>query len=112
MNTITSHVLDTAVGRPVAGLNVSLARLEAGVFRELGQALTDHDGRVKQWSGASPLVIGVYRLSFATGAHYQALGQSSFYERVDIQFRVIDASEHYHVPLLLSPFGYSTYRGS
>ena len=112
MNTITSHVLDTSLGEPVAGLGVSLALFEAGAFRELGQAVTDFDGRVSRWLGARALAIGVYRLSFETGTHYRTHGRDSFYERVEIQFRVTDASEHYHVPLLLSPFGYSTYRGS
>jgi 5-hydroxyisourate hydrolase len=112
MSAITSHVLDTSLGRPATGLSVSLARLEAGEFKALGQAVTDPDGRVKQLLGDGALTAGVYRLSFETGAHYRAAGRDSFYERVEIQFRVTSASEHYHVPLLLSPFGYSTYRGS
>jgi 5-hydroxyisourate hydrolase len=111
MSAITTHVLDTSLGRPVTGLAVSLARLEAGVFQELGSGVTDPDGRSKELLGAQALIAGVYRLSFETGAHYRALGQSSFYERIQIQFRVSGTSEHYHVPLLLSPFGYSTYRG-
>ena len=112
MSAITTHVLDTSLGAPVSGLSVSLAVLEAGVFRELGRAVTDADGRVKHWPGAATFSSGVYRLSFETGAHYASLERASFYERVEIQFRVIDAGQHYHVPLLLSPFGYSTYRGS
>ena len=112
MSAITCHVLDTSLGKPIAGLAVRLARLEAGVFEELGVATTDQDGRVKALLGARPLALGVYRLSLETGAHYESLGQTSFYERVEIQFRVANATEHYHVPLLLSPFGYSTYRGS
>jgi 5-hydroxyisourate hydrolase len=112
MSAITSHVLDTALGRPVAGLFVNLAVLEAGVFRELGCGATDADGRIKHLLGDQPLVAGVYRLNFETLAHYQGTGRDSFYERVEIQFRVTDATQHYHVPLLLSPFGYSTYRGS
>jgi len=112
MSAITCHVLDTSLGKPVAGLMVRLGRLEAGAFEELGAGVTDRDGRVKGLLGARALAVGVYRLSFETGAHYEALGQASFYERVEIQFRVTNATEHYHVPLLLSPFGYSTYRGS
>jgi 5-hydroxyisourate hydrolase len=112
MNAITSHVLDTSLGKPAAGLRVTLALLEAGSFKPLGQGVTDQDGRVKQLLGDNALIVGVYRLSFDTGAHYRVAGRDSFYERVEIQFRVSDASQHYHVPLLLSPFGYSTYRGS
>ena len=112
MSAITSHVLDTSLGKPAAGLAVSLALLEAGAFRELGHGVTDSDGRIKQLLGASTLVAGVYRLSFDTGAHYRAAQRDSFYERVEIQFHVTDPGQHYHVPLLLSPFGYSTYRGS
>jgi 5-hydroxyisourate hydrolase len=112
MSAITSHVLDTSLGLPVAGLSVSLARLVAGKFEAIGQAVTDQDGRVKQLMGNAALEAGVYRLSFETGAHYRRAGRDAFYEQVEIQFRVENASEHYHVPLLLSPFGYSTYRGS
>jgi len=112
MSAITSHVLDTSLGKPAAALSVTLARLEGGAFLELGRGVTDQDGRVKQLLGAHPLAVGLYRLSFETGAHYRATGRESFYERVELQFHVTNATEHYHVPLLLSPFGYSTYRGS
>jgi 5-hydroxyisourate hydrolase len=112
MSAITCHVLDTSLGQPVAGLSVSLALLEAGEFKAMGQGITDQDGRVKQLLGDAALSLGVYRLSFETGAHYRRAGRDSFYERIEIQFHVANASQHYHVPLLLSPYGYSTYRGS
>jgi 5-hydroxyisourate hydrolase len=112
MSAITSHVLDTSLGKPAAGVSVSLALLQADEFKELGRGVTDQDGRVKELLGGTALTVGTYRLSFETGAHYAASGRQSFYERIEIQFRVSNASEHYHVPLLLSPFGYSTYRGS
>ena len=112
MSAITSHVLDTSLGKPAAAVSVSLALLEDGAFVELGRGVTDVDGRIKQLLGTKALTVGLYRLRFETGAHYRALGQSSFYERVELQFHVTDPSQHYHVPLLLSPFGYSTYRGS
>jgi len=112
MSAITSHVLDTALGKPAAAVSVSLALLEDGAFVELGRGDTDRDGRIKALLGSNALTVGLYRLRFETGAHYRAIGQDSFYERVEIQFHVTDASQHYHVPLLLSPFGYSTYRGS
>lgn len=112
MSAITSHVLDTSIGRPAVGLRVRLALLEGETCRELGHGHTDQNGRVQQLLGEHALTAGIYQLSFETGAHYRTLGRESFYERVEIQFRVTDAQEHYHVPLLLSPFGYSTYRGS
>ena len=112
MSAISSHVLDTSLGKPAAGLTVRLAVLEGNSFQELGHGVTDHDGRVKHLLGTTPLVAGTYRLSFETGAHYRAAARDTFYEQVEIQFRVSDPSQHYHVPLLLSPFGYSTYRGS
>ena len=92
VSAITSHVLDTSLGKPVAGLGVRLALFEAGAFQDLGQAVTDADGRVQRLLGARALSVGVYRLSFETGAHYRALGRDSFYERVEIQFRVANAS--------------------
>jgi 5-hydroxyisourate hydrolase len=112
MSAITSHVLDTSIGAPVAGLEVSLSLLEGGSFREVGRGLTDADGRIKQLLGSSVLVRGTYRLSFEVGAHYQTAARASFYERIEVQFQVTSLEQHYHVPLLLSPFGYSTYRGT
>jgi 5-hydroxyisourate hydrolase len=112
VSAITSHVLDTSLGKPAAAVSVSLALLEDGAFVELGRGVTDVDGRIKQLLGTNALTVGLYRLRFETGAHYRAMGQDSFYERVELQFYVTDPSQHYHVPLLLSPFGYSTYRGS
>jgi 5-hydroxyisourate hydrolase len=112
MSAITSHVLDTSLGKPAAAVSVSLALLEDGAFVELGRGATDPDGRIKELLGSHALTAGLYRLRFETGAHYRALGRESFYERVEIQFHVTDPSQHHHVPLLLSPFGYSTYRGS
>jgi len=112
MSAITSHVLDTSLGKPAVAVSVSLSLLEDGAFVDLGRGVTDADGRVKQLLGSNSLCVGLYRLRFETGAHYRANGRESFYERVEIQFHVSDPSQHHHVPLLLSPFGYSTYRGS
>ena len=112
MSAITSHVLDTSLGAPVAGLEVSLALLDGGSFREVGRGLTDSEGRIKQLLGGSVLVRGTYRLSFEVGAHYQTAARPYFYDRIEIQFLVTSLDQHYHVPLLLSPFGYSTYRGT
>ncbi len=111
---ITTHVLDTSRGRPAAGVRVVLARqIENDAWQELGQGSTNDDGRVSDLLPAdSSLAAGVYRLTFETGAYFRALGLRSFYPYVSVVFEIADSSQHYHVPLLLSPFGYSTYRGS
>lgn len=114
---ITTHVLDTAGGRPAAGIDVVLeARTEQG-FEALGSGTTDDDGRIATLLPPKhALAPGLYRLTFHVGPYLEAAagdaGPAGFYERIPIEFRVVDPSEHYHVPLLLSPFGYSTYRGS
>jgi len=112
MSGITTHVLDTSLGKPAASVSVSLAVLKDGAFVELGHGVTDQDGRLERLLGNNALTAGLYRLRFETGAHYRANGRQAFYERVELQFHVNDPNQHYHVPLLLSPFGYSTYRGS
>jgi 5-hydroxyisourate hydrolase len=113
MSGITTHVLDTSRGRPASGVPVVLEiRSEAG-WREIGRAETDGDGRVRQLLPAdSPLVVGIYRLTFQVETYFQAQGIEGFYPEATIVFHVRDAAQHHHVPLLLSPFGYSTYRGS
>jgi 5-hydroxyisourate hydrolase len=81
-------------------------------WRELARGVTNEDGRVIGLLPPGRLEAATYRLRFETGAYFDRLGEHIFYERVDIQFRVFDVNQHYHIPLLLSPFGYSTYRGS
>ena len=108
MATISTHVLDTSLGRPAEGVPVVLQRVEGGAT--VGSGITDSDGRVKDLAGAA-LAPGVYRLAFDTAAYFTATARGSFYPEVSVVFRVVDSS-HHHVPLLLSPFGYSTYRGS
>ena len=100
---ITTHVLDTAQGRPASGVPVRLEIRSQDSWSLVGQGATDADGRLKTlgFRGA-----GTYRLTFDTS------GRSSFFPEVSILFVIDDASAHFHVPLLLSPFGYSTYRGS
>ena len=106
---ITTHVLDTAKGRPAAGVPVALYRLdERGAWEELGIGTTDADGRCRTLMPEVPLPAGTYRLVFDTGAYH---GPAAFYPEVAVVF-VGERGGHYHVPLLLSPFGYSTYRGS
>ncbi len=103
MATLSTHVLDTSRGRPAAGIAV---RLESALGEALGEGVTDADGRVGSLGGE--LEEGAYVLHFGTGAY---LGASAFYPEVVVTFRIA-ADEHHHVPLLLNPFGYSTYRGS
>ena len=113
MSAITTHVLDTARGRPAAGVPITL-ELQAGAgWTPLGSGATDDDGRLRTLlpAGERP-AAGTYRISFDTAAYFAACGVSGFFPAVHITFVVTDPSQHHHVPLLLSPFGYSTYRGS
>ena len=112
MSAITTHVLDTSRGRPASGVPIVLERQGSGGWTELGRGATDADGRLRTLLGERALEDGVYRLTFDTSTYYQGLGLQSFYPQVAVVFTVQDAGQHYHVPLLLSPFGYSTYRGS
>lgn len=107
---ITTHVLDTARGRPAAGVPVALDRAAGDGWERLGAGTTDEDGRLRELSGPS-VPDGRYRLIFDTGAYFRTHGETGFYPEVSIVFTVA-GGEHHHVPLLLSPFGYSTYRGS
>ena len=111
---ITTHVLDTSRGRPAVGVRVRLeTQNENGDWQELARGTTDQDGRVSDLLPAGQrLASGAYRLTFETGSYVRAQGLSSFYPYVSVAFEIIDPAQHYHVPLLLSPFGYSTYRGS
>jgi 5-hydroxyisourate hydrolase len=105
--TISTHVLDTASGQPAEGIHVTLWRIDGdSAPGRMTQALTDSDGRVRDLLGR-PLVAGEYRLDFRVPE-----GRSPFFGRLTVDFRIVDTSRSYHVPLLLSPFGLSTYRGS
>lgn len=108
---ITTHVLDIARGRPASGVPVVLCIRDGAGWRELGRGATDDDGRLRTLV-AGPIEAATYRIEFDTGAYFEAHGTHGFYPEVSIVFVVRDASSHYHVPLLLSPYGYSTYRGS
>ncbi len=106
---ISTHVLDLGTGRPAAGLSVALFGPDG---RALARATTNPDGRVGDWGTDLELVPGDYQLVFEVGDWFRARGESSFYSRIPIAFRIDRADEHYHVPLLVNAFGYSTYRGS
>ena len=113
MLAITTHILDTSRGTPAAQVEVSLEALQGSHWQILGHATTDGDGRigafnqVKDGGG-----VTTYRLTFASGAYFARMGNPSFFPSVSITFTVEAGRGHYHVPLLLSPYGYSTYRGS
>ncbi|UUL77086.1 hydroxyisourate hydrolase [Pseudarthrobacter sp. Fe7] len=107
---VTTHILDTGAGRPAAGVAVVLFQNDDGTWREPAASSTDADGRAKDL-GPERLEPGHYKLNFATGAYYAGLQTQTFFPEVDLVFEVT-GPEHYHVPLLLSPFAYSTYRGS
>ena len=114
---ISTHVLDTSRGCPAAGVPVTLEQVEgadgSGARREIGRGTTDTDGRVRELvpAGAS-LDAATYCLTFDTAAYSAASGEESFYPRVTVFFTISNPAQHHHVPLLLSPYGYSTYRGS
>lgn len=113
MSHITTHVLDTSRGIPAAGVAVTLEReVAAGDWHVVGSGATDADGRLRTLTSDAEAVSGVHRLVFDIAAYFQSRGERTFYPRVVIVFDAADAQAHYHVPLLVSPFGYTTYRGS
>lgn len=113
MSGITTHVLDTSRGRPASGVPVLLEIREEEGWRESARAETDADGRARQLlPPGSPLTAGTWRLTFGVGRYFAAQETESFYPEASIVFVIRDPGQHYHVPLLLSPYGYSTYRGS
>ena len=114
MSGITTHVLDTAAGRPARGVPVRLEVRSGGRgWVTLAERATDADGRVRDLlADGSKLDAGTYRLTFGTGAYFTAQGQATFFPEVTVVFEVREPTQHHHVPLLVSPYGYSTYRGS
>jgi len=109
---LTTHVLDTARGQPAAGLRIALSRITSNGNLPIREMMTNSDGRT-----GSPILteeefeLGEYELIFHAGEYFRDLGIKGFYDKIPIRFKLMETS-HYHVPLLLSPFGYSTYRGS
>ena len=114
MSTISTHILDISRGAPAGGVAVHLDLQNTNEsWTELSHAWTDEDGRVKPFFLVEePLSGGTYRLVFDTEAYFTALDIEFFYPQVTVVFKIDDAAQHYHVPLLISPYGYSTYRGS
>lgn len=110
---ISTHILDTALGRPASEVPVSLARMNDGQWLSIHDAITDADGRCKHLlPEAQPLQPGTYRILFDTAVYYKRLQLQGLYPCVDIIFEVTDPAQHYHIPLLLTANGYTTYRGS
>jgi 5-hydroxyisourate hydrolase len=114
MTRISTHVLDTARGAPATDVSVHLERRESSAqWRVVGSARTDQDGRCGQLlRDGEKLPAGIYRLTFDTASYYAAQGVDGLYPIVQVTFSVRDGETHFHIPLLLSPYGYTTYRGS
>lgn len=108
---ITTHVLDTSLGRAAANVSARLERVTATDAVPMGAGVTNQDGRIVDLI-AGPIEAGRYRLTFDTGAYFAQRGVPCFFPEVSVLFEITDAAQHHHVPLLLSPFGYSTYRGT
>lgn len=120
MSGISTHILDVSLGKPAAGVQVLLERfgnpgaaglgVDGNLWKTIADLATDDDGRCRPVLAAEKVTAGIYRLTFVTGPYYKALGTATLYPEVTITFTV--SEPNYHIPLLLSPFGYSTYRGS
>ena len=108
---ITTHILDISLGRPAAGVPVVL-EFHRGDWETVGSGITDGDGRIGDLLSEGSLECGSYRISFDTGTYWAATEVEGFYPQVQVVFTIWETEQHYHVPLLLNPFGYSTYRGS
>lgn len=115
---LSTHVLDTARGKPAAGVRISLYKVSGNSHRKIAEVTTNHDGRTDApLLSGDKMEAGVYELVFAAGDYLRASGQAPaegelFLDEIPIRFGIPDAGQHYHVPLLISPFAYSTYRGS
>ncbi len=110
---ISTHILDTTRGKPAHGVVITLSHWDGSDFALVGAGTTDKDGRVKALlPDGAPTVVGQYRILFQVAPYFARLDLDSFYPSISIDFTVTSAAENYHVPLLLNPFGFSTYRGS
>lgn len=113
MGAITTHVLDTSRGKPGTGIKAMLEFLTDDGWEEIGSGTTNADGRIPDLlSDQHKVAVGVYKLTFETQSYFDAQKVPAFYPYVQITFKIVEVDQHYHVPLLLCPFGYSTYRGT
>lgn len=113
MSAITTHILDISTGFPARGVLITLEQETSEGWKIIGKGQTDNDGRLRDLIAPDEkLIEGNYRLTFETGQYFKEQQTEAFYPQVNVTFIVRNPNQHYHVPLLLSPFGYSTYRGS
>ena len=112
MSPITTHVLDTARGGPAEGVKITLEIQEGDDWKSISDGVTNSDGRVADLMQPGELQAATYRITFHTQTYFEKNGTTGFYPYVPVIFQIAAPSEHYHVPLLISPFGFSTYRGS
>ncbi|TEW53125.1 hydroxyisourate hydrolase [Psychromonas sp. RZ22] len=117
-NPITTHVLDTSLGKPASGITIELLVQQDNKWRLLSSAVTNEDGRITDWQDntwyqekVDEQLFGTYKIVFLLEPYWQQQNLTAFYPSVDINFKLED-TRHHHIPLLLSPYGYSTYRGS
>jgi 5-hydroxyisourate hydrolase len=112
-NPLSVHVLDLQSGQPTAGIRVTLEQRAGEQWRELANGVTNEQGRIPAlYPEGKAMAAGDYRIVFRTGEHFARQGQKTFFPRIPVEFTVDAPAQHYHIPLLLSPFGYSTYRGN
>lgn len=109
---ITTHVLDTHLGKPAKDLPVTLQKLKDGAWQTIAAGKTNSDGRIVDWLEGKSRESGHYKITFDTDSYFNTLGITCFYPKVSIEFRIENIDEHYHVPLLISAHGMSSYRGS
>ena len=113
MSRISTHILDLTLGRPAAAVTVRLEREEGGAWQEIFRGVTDADGRIGSLNPVGAVLqVGRYRLGFETGPYFRAQGLDSFYPYIEVVVDIDDPEQRYHIPLLLTPYSYSTYRGS
>ena len=112
MSAITTHVLDTSRGAPARDMPVAVHAWQSGAWAQIGAGRTDSDGRVASLLPDGPVAPGTYRLTFATGEWFAVEKVEGFYPEITVVFAIDDGTTHYHIPLLISPYAYSTYRGS
>lgn len=109
---LSTHILDTALGRPAANVSLTLSQLDGETWRDIGSGHTDADGRCKTLLGNHKLEAATYKIHFATANYFTAQQLSTLYPYIEIIFTITDPAQHYHIPLLLTANGYTTYRGS
>jgi 5-hydroxyisourate hydrolase len=109
---LSTHILDTALGRPAAGVDLHFSQLQGETWQTIGSGATDADGRCRTLLGEHPLKAATYRIHFATASYFTSQSLTPLYPYVEIIFTVTDPTQHYHIPLLLTANGYTTYRGS